>query len=199
MSAFRYVRTVTPRLSWSAPRAAWVPIRYLVSVNGLPVAQTTATALTVPAALSQGAHTWSVTAVNPAGLSSNSRAGTVWVDTVPPAVRFKLTGRQRVGSELHINVSYSDSPPPVPRAAASGISSVVVEWGDGKSYRITHSKFHAYSRRGRYKLSVVVKDKAGNTTTLVRQLKIVPMLKPKKTKHKKSTAPPQRRSGGAHA
>jgi hypothetical protein len=199
VSAFRYVRTVIPRLSWSAPRSAWGPIRYLVSMNGVPVAQTTATALTVPAALSQGAHTWSVTAVNPAGLTSNSRAGTVWVDTVPPAVRFKLTGRQRVGSELHINVSYSDSPPPVPRAAASGISSGVVEWGDGKSYRITHSKFHAYSRRGRYKLSVVVKDKAGNTTTLVRQLKIVPMLKPKKTKHKKSTAPPQRRSGGAHA
>ena len=197
LTPLQYARTVRPRLDWSAPRQAWGPIRYVLSVNHVPLAQTTATALTVPTPLSQGKHTWDVTAINPAGLATTARAGTVWVDTVAPSVQFKLTGRERTGSVLHIYVSYTDSPPPVPRAAASGVSSVVVKWGDGTSYHIKHGKFHIYKRAGRYKLTVTVKDRAGNTTTLVRQLKIVSATKPK-SNEKQSPAPSKRATGGTH-
>lgn len=198
-SSFRYVRTLLPRLSWSAPKTPWGPMTYQVSVDGVQVGQTKATALTVPTPLPQGPQTWDVTAVNPAGLSSTARAATVWVDTVPPAVKLKLTGPERAGSVLHIYVSYTDSPPPVPRADASGVASVLVRWGDGTSYRITHGKFHVYARPGRYKLTVIVKDRAGNTTTVVRELKIAGKTKPKAKAKSKSTGSSQSPTGGVHA
>ncbi len=186
-SSFRYVRSLQPRLTWSPPKDPWGPVTYAVSVDGMQVGQTTGTALTVPVLLGQGPHSWDATAANPAGLSSTARPATVWVDTVAPTVKLSLTGRERAGSVLHIYVSYTDSPPPVPRADASGVASVVVKWGDGTSYRITHGKFHVYSRAGRYKLTVTVKDRAGNATTVVRQLKITAKPKPKPKGKSKST------------
>ncbi len=196
-SSFRYVRTLQPRLSWSGPKDPWGPLSYQVSVDGVQVGQPSVTALTVPFALSQGPHVWDVTAVDPAGLSSTARPATVWVDTVAPAVTLKLTGRKRAGSVLHVYLGYTDSPPPVPRADASGVASVVVKWGDGTSYRIAHGKFHVYARPGRYKLSVIVKDKAGNTTTVVRVLKIAAKTKTSAKAKPKSSS--NSTTGGAHA
>jgi hypothetical protein len=200
VTQFRYVRTLFPRLSWTAANEPWGPLRYLVTVSQVQIAQTTATALTVPAPLAQGAHSWSVVGVNPVGTGTNVRSGIVWVDTVPPAVNYKLTGQLRPHSILHLTLSYTDTPPPVPRGAGSGIASVVVKWGDGTSYRIGHSKYHLYARPGTYRLTIIVKDRAGNTTTVVRKLKIViPKPKPKKSRTKpKSSGPSKSKTGGAH-
>jgi hypothetical protein len=71
-------------------------------------------------------------------------------------------------------VSYTDAPPPLPPADASGIAQVTVNWGDGSRFVIGHGKFHVYTRPGRYKVIVVVKDRAGNTTTVVTYLRIAP-------------------------
>jgi hypothetical protein len=183
---FRYVRTARPVLSWSQSRDHWGPVRYTVTIDHAQVYQTTGRSLLVPVALAGGAHTWSVTASNPAGLVVSTRVARVWVDTVPPVVHVSVTGVRRVGRLLRMFVTTSDAPPPVPPASASGTKRVVIRWGVGKSLRIRHSSTHTYTRPGRYRVTIVATDRAGNKTRLVRELKIAPKPKPKqKTKKKK--------------
>ncbi|MBV9836733.1 MAG: hypothetical protein JO156_01345 [Solirubrobacterales bacterium] len=179
LSRFRYATSAHPVLSWSPASGLW-GVRYLVSVDGVQVAQTGLTAIRTPVALHDGPHRWQVTATNPSGVSNPAAAATVWVDTVRPRVSFSLSGPRRAGAYLHIYVSYTDSPRPEPPADASGVAEVIVKWGDRSSYRIKHGKFHAYKRPGHYLLIVIVRDRAGNTTTLVRRITIAPRSASKK-------------------
>jgi hypothetical protein len=181
--AVRYARTTTPTLAWSAPREQWPPIRYVVTVDGSELPQTSTTR--IPVQLAQGPHTWSVAASNRGGLTSTSRTGRIWVDSVAPAVRIKITGRARAGSAIHLALSYTDAPPPEPPADASGIAKVSVKWGDGKSAQIGHGKYHVYTRPGRYKISAIVADRAGNVTTVTQTIRIRPKPSPKpKRRHR---------------
>jgi hypothetical protein len=169
-----------PVLAWNPARDQWGPIRYVVSVDGFQVGQTYASTLPTPAALANGPHTWQVTAINPAGLTSAMRPARFWIDTVAPQGTLKLTGKLRPKTSLHAQVSYTDAPPLVPPASASGIARVLIKWGDGSSYRISHGKFHVYKRAGRYTITVVISDRAGNVTTLRRRIKLVAP-KPRRT------------------
>jgi hypothetical protein len=182
-TVFRYAQTTTPTLSWSAAGAVWGPIRYLVTLDGAQIAQTLATSTRAASALTQGAHSWSVVAANPAGLQRSSRTATVFVDTIAPVVRFKVTGHRRAGSVVHISVSYTDAPRPLPAADASGVAQVLVKWGDGSRYVIQHGKFHAYKRPGRFKVTVIVKDRAGNTTVVVGYVRIRPAKAARRRSH----------------
>jgi hypothetical protein len=179
--AFRYARSTVPLLSWTAASDLWGPVQYVLSIDGAQVARSAATRLQAPTALGQGPHTWQVTAVNPGGRQSASRPATVFVDTVAPQASFVVTGRRRARRVLHIYVNYTDSPAPISTADASGIAQVVVKWGDGSRFVIHHGKFHVYTRPGRYKVTVVVKDRAGNTTTVVAYLRIASRHPPKRT------------------
>jgi hypothetical protein len=53
-----------------------------------------------------------------------------------------------------------------------------VYWGDGSPHVVvTRGKFHdshVYKRTGRFKIRVVAVDRAGNTTTVFRYVKIAP-------------------------
>jgi hypothetical protein len=189
-SAFRYVRTSLPALAWSPARDQWGPIRYVVNVDGVQVAQTYATSLRLPAALADGSHAWQVTAVNPAGLTSAMRPGRFWIDTVAPQGTLKLTGKLRPKTLLHADVRYTDAPPPVPPASASGIAGVLIKWGDGSRFKIKHGKFHAYKRAGRYTITVVITDRAGNVTTLHKAIKLVAPKPPPRRKGKHPLSPP---------
>ncbi|HWE32307.1 MAG TPA: hypothetical protein VG410_02415 [Solirubrobacteraceae bacterium] len=178
---FRYVRSTQPTLQWSAPpHELWAPLYELI-IDGNVAARTAATAIRPPAALTQGPHTWSVEAVNGGGLTSTTKSATVFVDTIPPAVSYKLSGRLQAGSELHLSVSYSDTPPGLPASDGSGVNLVTVDWGDGSKYTIAHGKYHAYKLAGRYRLTIAVTDRAGNVT---KQTQIVQIRKPPKRKHK---------------
>lgn len=182
----QYVRTPQPAVSWTPARDQWGPIRYTVSVDGVQVAQTFATALRVPVPAANGAHTWQVSATNPAGLTSTMRPAGFWVDTVAPVGTLTLTGKLRPKVQLHADVRYTDAPPPLPPAAASGIADVLITWGDGSSYHITHGKYHAYKRAGRYTIIVLITDRAGNRTTLRTPVRIVAP-KPPPKRHVKPT------------
>jgi PKD repeat protein len=141
--------------------------------------------------LPDGAHTWSVTASNPAGLTRSSSEAMVWVDTVKPVITLALTGTKQVGSRLRAHVTYTDAPPPEPRRAASGVSAVEIRWGDRSRFHIAHWSEHAFKRAGHYTITVIVKDAAGNRSTLTKaiQIKLKPKPKPKrgKTKPKSKT------------
>jgi hypothetical protein len=187
-----YSISAQPLLSWTPSAEMWGSPTYTVRVDGVVVTQTDGTLIRVPTTVSDGPHTWQVTAVNRAGVTSATKTGKFFVDTVAPEASFTLTGRQRAGSYLHVDVRYADLPPAdEPGASASGVASVQVKWGDGSAYTISHGKFHAYRKPGRYTITVIVEDRAGNTTTLTRQLKIAPKPKPKPKKRRSKTAKPK--------
>ncbi len=169
---FQYARTVNPTVSWSGAAELWGSPEYVVKLDGVQVAETTATQVTIPVPVAQGRHVWQVTAVNLAGLTSVSRASTVFVDTVAPRVSLRIRGTRHVGSALHAYVTYTDAPPGVPHADASGVKTVQIKWGDGVKAFISHRATHIYKRRRTYVVTVIVKDRAGNRTVLTRELKI---------------------------
>jgi hypothetical protein len=67
------------------------------------------------------------------------------------------------------------------------VTKVLVRWGDHLSDVIHHWRYHIYKRPGRYRITVVVLDRAGNQTTVTLLIKVVrpPKHKPKpKNTHK---------------
>jgi hypothetical protein len=95
---------------------------------------------------------------------------------------------------LQAFISYGDPPPPLsPAADASGIAKVTLKWGD-RTPPVTlklgrHRSFHTYLKPGRYKVTVTVSDKAGNTTRTVTTVDVKPTPK-KKSKKKPKKKPP---------
>jgi hypothetical protein len=113
----------------------------------------------------------------------------VFIDTVPPAGAITLYGQPLVGAKLHVYANYIDRPPVgEPLTVTSGVASLVVRWGDGTVVKLKpgfHRSFHAYRRPGRYVISLLVTDRAGNSSRQV-ILVVVRKSKPKskrKTKH----------------
>jgi hypothetical protein len=178
LASFRYSRSAHPQLSWSPPRTSWGPMQYTVSIDGAQVGQTGATALAVPALVADGRHRWQVSATDPAGLRSGTRGATVFVDTVAPKVRAVLSGARRVAASLQLYVGYRDLPPRgKPGRDASGIARVMINWGDRSTSKVrlgSHRRSHAYRRRGRYRITVTVADRAGNVTRSIIVVKIAP-------------------------
>jgi hypothetical protein len=172
-----YSRTPTPTLSWRAGHSRWGPLSYRVRVGGQTVGETTATSLTVPAALIDGPHVWRVTTTNPAGDSVTGRSATVFVDTVAPRVAFSLAGRRRAHSAITLGLHAVDRPARQRGARASGVSSVRILWGDGSELVAGHNltrAVHVYQHAGRFRVRVSVTDRAGNRTTLTQTVRLRP-------------------------
>jgi PKD domain len=184
LSSGRYVTTVNPLLKWTAAAERWGAPRYVVKINGAAIADTTATEALSPVALAQGRHTWQVTAVNLAGLTSSSKQATLFVDSLAPAVTLRVSGGRHVGSVMRAAVQATDAHRGVPHAADSGVSSVRLSWSRGsKASTITRGASHVYTKRGTYRVTVTATDRAGNRTVRTRKVKITPV--PKHKKHKR--------------
>jgi hypothetical protein len=169
-----YARRRHPRLRWTQAREHW-GLRYTVRLDGRQVGQTGGTWLVVRRSLSDGPHRWQVTATNPAGQATVARAATVWVDTVRPTGRVQVRGSHKAGAGLRVRVGYRDVGPGGRVKLASGVAKVTVKWGDGSLARLRrgrHLRFHAYRAPGRYKLTVIITDRAGNRRVLVRRISI---------------------------
>lgn len=171
-------RTSQPTLSWRAAAEDWGPVTYAVSVDGGVPTQTTATQITLPAAVSDGTYSWQVSATNAAGQTTVSRAGTLIVDTTAPHLRVVVDGSPRVRAPQRLRVRALDAPNPAePAARASGVAGLRVLWGDGTSLRRTRipgQLIHRYLRPGLYRLRVTVTDRVGNATSLTRLIRILP-------------------------
>jgi PKD domain len=174
--ALTYSRTHQPVLSWSPAAGRWGPDTYTVTVDGLQVGRTTSTSLRVPVSLHDGVHSWQVTAVNPAGVTGGSGVAKVFVDTVAPALTVKISGTRRAGLGVAATLRYRDAPPTgLPARDASGVEKVTVRWGDGTVTHLkpgAHRAVHAYRRAGRYKITVFVTDRAGNSRKVVKVVRI---------------------------
>ncbi|MGH2867565.1 MAG: hypothetical protein ACRDNK_08360 [Solirubrobacteraceae bacterium] len=179
---FGYSTSANPVLSWSAPSELWGPLTYTVKLDGAVVGSSQSPALQTAAPVAQGRHVWQVSAANLAGLTSTDRASVVFVDSLPPQVRPRITGARHVGDLLHIYVRDTDRPPGLPASAGSGVVSLQVKWGDGTKAFIKHAASHAYRRRRTFTVTVIAFDRAGNRTVITKRVKVTP--KPKR-KHKK--------------
>jgi len=168
-----YRTTTTPLLTWSAPRELWGPLDYGVTIDGVAAGSTSGVSFRPAVPLSQGPHTFQVTAENVHGLASPASPAGFFVDSIPPAAKFTLNGAEREHALLHLRVRYTDTPPGLRPADASGVAKVVVQWGDGTSSRIgRQTGTHRYLRAGRYLLKITIADRAGNRTVLARRLRI---------------------------
>ncbi len=180
----RYQTTVNPILQWTSAAERWGSPQYVVKANGVVIATTTATEIRSPVAFSQGRTTWQVTAVNRAGLTSLSKPESVFVDSLAPLLSVQITGKRRVGSVVRVKVSASDSHPGVPRSADSGVKSVRLRWsGASEAVTIKHRASHIYLKRGTYRVTVSVKDRAGNKAVVTRKVRI--KARPKRKTHKR--------------
>ena len=176
VASFRYARSAHATLSWS-PAEPWGPVRYTVTVDGSQVGTTDATSIAVPNTLTDGPHPWTVTAVNPAGLSSGGRSAEIFVDTVAPAAAVRLSPSKRVGKPVVVHVSYTDVTGAVSPQDASGVASVVIRWGEGPKTQLgrgLHRASHIYAHAGRFLITIIVTDRAGNRTTVQRTIAVKP-------------------------
>jgi hypothetical protein len=204
---FRYATTATPVFAWSQAAELWGPPTYALQIDGAPAGQTTATQMIAPQPLTNGRHTYQLQAINQAGLATTARPATIFVDTVPPHVTWKLTGTSIVNTREQLRVAYTDPPPAgLPSTAASGVDKVYVRWGDGspraRIRRTTAS--HVYARIRSYTITLTLTDRAGNKTVITHKIKVKAKPKPKKKKKRKKgktshAARAQRSTGGSPA
>jgi hypothetical protein len=173
--SFRYARNSQPVFAWTRPRG-WGPLTYSLSLDGKTAVRTTATAAAPPAPIADGRHSWQVFATNPVGQQSRSGTMPVFIDTIAPRVKVKLRGQRRAGRVLRADVAYADRPPAgEPRRNASGVARVIIKWGDRTTVRLrpgSRAGEHVYRRRGRYRITVLVFDRAGNLTRVVLRVKV---------------------------
>lgn len=174
--AIHYVTTSTPAFAWTRPHG-WGPMKYSLVVSGALVGQTYGSSGTPAAPIPDGPHSWQIFAANPAGQQSKTKVAGVFIDTVPPHVKLRLRSPAVAGTNLLTTLTYADLPQPgEPRFDASGVAKVVVRWGDGTTTRLrlgTHHVSHTYRHAGRYEVTVLVSDRAGNLTRLVAKLRVV--------------------------
>jgi hypothetical protein len=150
-----WIADTRPVLHWQASSDSWAPPTYGVYIDGRRVATTTTTSYAVPVALSDGAHSWKVVAIDPLGQLASSSTRRLLIDAASPVVRVRVSGGRHVGKALHFTVAAS---------ALSGIRRVAVDYGDGHASSALSSS-HAYASAGRYTVTVTVTDRAGVSAT----------------------------------
>ena len=181
----RYQTTVNPVLQWTSAAERWGSPQYVVKANGVVIATTTATEIRSPVALSQGRTTWQVTAVNRAGLTSLSKPESVFVDSLAPLLSVQITGKRQVGSIVRVKVERKRLSS---RRATLGrlgrqVSAAALERRLLKTVTIKHRASHIYLKRGTYRVTVTVRDRAGNKTVVTRKVRI--KARPKRKAHRR--------------
>lgn len=170
-SSQRCCQTPLPRLSWQASFGLWGPPRYVVTVDGKVVGETTERSLTLTTPITGPTHKWQVIAVDPRGQTRRMRTRLLRIDDVRPLVS---VGYKRKGRLVTLSIRARD---PDPRGHhRSGLRSVVVSWGDrtkgarGRASRLRAR--HRYRGRGSFPLEITARDKAGNERVVRRTVRI---------------------------
>ena len=166
----RCCQPARPTLSWQPAFNLWGPVRYVVSVDGTPVGETTETSLQLTAPLTPGAHRWQVVAFDPRGQGKRARTRTVRVDARAPSLSVRYRRRGRV-----VTVSVRARDIGIRGRTATGLRSVVISWGDrtkGAAGTSSVRASHRYRGGGSYPLQITAKDRAGNQRTSLRTVRI---------------------------
>jgi hypothetical protein len=154
------------RFKWASARDLWPPITYRVFVDRQQIGETTATELPVTeGTVPDGRHLWNVLAIDRRGQQTAGPQRVVRIDNTPPLLRASIGRRgRRVGIRIR---RFADRGP-----QASGVSRIVVNFGNGRRVRIGRSIRYTYPRGGSFTLRVSGFDKAGNRTDVTRSFRI---------------------------
>jgi hypothetical protein len=152
------------RFKWASSRDLWPPITYRVFVDGAQIGETADTQLPVVEGLvPDGRHQWNVIAIDRRGQQTAGPSRLVRIDNTPPLMTVSI-GRRRRNVGIRVR-RFADRGP-----GASGISRIVVSFGNGRRVRIGRSVRYTYPRRGSYTLRVSGFDNAGNRVDVTRRL-----------------------------
>jgi len=175
-SSKNWRNVVKSPLAWGTALDLWGPLTYTVLIDGKPIAQTQTTkaALTV-GALSEGLHTWRVTATDRRGQTVTTVVKPLKVDTVAPTASFGVKTKKRV---VTVTTKANDVLPP--SGQASGVKYVRIDWGDGSGYEQARTASHRYGRTGAFTVRVSATDRAGNSVATTRVIHISAGKKKKK-------------------
>jgi hypothetical protein len=155
-------------LAWGTALELWGPLTYTVLIDGKPILQTQTTKATLaPAAISEGLHTWRVTATDRRGQVVTTAVKPLKVDTTPPTVSFSVKRKKRVET---VTTKAADVIPPSGNAA--GVKYVRIDWGDGSAFTQARTASHAYGRTGAFTIRVSATDNAGNVVVAERTIHI---------------------------
>ena len=199
-----YSRSDTPTLRWPPAPESWGPLSYTVRVDGAVVGKTRQLSWQIRKRLGDGRHVWWLTATNEVSKSSTGIPQIVFVDTHPPVLHARLSGRLKAGRTLRLALRYADLPNPRQRGSrSSGVARATVSWG-GRAVRVgrasgspverhvhgrhvyyTVTVTHVYARGGHRIVTAKVTDRAGNVTTVTRKLVIEPGPKARSKFHHK--------------
>jgi hypothetical protein len=159
-----------PPLKWGTSFELWGPLTYQVQIDGVPVAQTNSTGVTVPTPVADGVHRWRVVAIDRRGQATATPLRNLRVDATPPKVSFKLTGSRRRGAAARVTVKATDASGT--KAQASGLKDVHISFGDGSRRVLGTRAIHRWARSGGVTVRVSASDKAGNTVAVTRRVTI---------------------------
>jgi hypothetical protein len=159
-----------PPLKWGTSFELWGPLTYQVQIDGVPVAQTTSTGITLPNAVKDGLHRWRVVAIDRLGQSTATPSRNLRVDATPPNVSIKLSGSHKRGKLLKIAVKATDASGT--DAKASGLTGVRISFGDGSRPIAALRAAHRYGHSGHVTVRVSASDKAGNVAAVTRRITI---------------------------
>jgi len=159
-----------PPLKWGTSFELWGPLTYQVQIDGVPVAQTNATAVKVPTRVKDGVHRWRVVAIDRRGQTTATPTRNLRVDATPPKVSFKLSGAHKRGALVKVAARVTDASGT--KAKASGLKTVRISFGDGSRAITSLRASHRYGRSGHVTVSVTASDNAGNVITVKRRVTI---------------------------
>ena len=165
---FGWTRAARLPVTWDRAHSSTGAVTYAVQVDGEDVVtglrglRTTLSAK----AVGDGNHELTVVATDASEQTTTSIAGRLQVDRTAP--RAKVSVARRGGRRLRtVTVSVSDGA----RRQSSGVASVAIRWGDGRTGRGAKAR-HAYRRAGTYRVRVLARDKIGNKRTVVRKVRV---------------------------
>ncbi|MCW3017519.1 MAG: hypothetical protein JWO02_4611 [Solirubrobacterales bacterium] len=161
----RYRKLRRPQLAWSPSFDLWGPITYRAEIDGVAVGESRTTRLPLATDLTDGVHSWKVTATDRRGQTAVSKAGLLKVDSTSPALAFSIAGVKRAGRTLSVAAKVSDPTP------GSGLQRVVIAFGDG-GRSVSSTAKHVFRKRGSYTVRVSATDKAGNVTVVKRAVTV---------------------------
>jgi hypothetical protein len=160
----RFQKRKRPVLKFRAGLDVWGTPTYNVLIDRVLAGSTHSTAFQVVKPLSEGAHRLRIVQVDRRGQTSVSRERFIRVDTAPPRLRVRISGKRKRGSTLKISASASDG-------KGSGMQYVEIDFGD-KSPRVRAARASHRYRAGKFTLTVKAVDKVGNVARRTVKLRI---------------------------
>lgn len=179
-------RSTLPDLAWRPAFDVWGGVTYSVTLDGQPLGTTTDTRFTSLTPMSDGIHSWQVTATDARGQVTRGPTRNLRIDGTSPELAVKVSGKRTAGKQLKFAVRASD--PQEPRG--SGIRQVRIDFRDGTLPRKTKSAFptfaHVFASKGTFRVRISTLDRAGNSAVVYADVKVkAPPKKKKKSKKRK--------------